>query len=255
VSDGGERIVPGAARLLIRPDEAPGYVSRALELCPDLTVVGVAGPGDALATDHALKALAAVHERFPHLIKCVSTNGLLLAEKINDVTAAGVTTLTVTVNAVNPDILGRLNDGIVYKGSYLTGRRAQELLIENQLKGIGAAAAAGLTVKVNAVFAPGVNGRHVPEVAKAAAEWGASLFNIIPLIAQCGMSGEREPTCAETDALRREVEKYLPVFRHCRHCRADAVGAIGGKDHSEQIYGTRPQEAPPGRSVETFSHG
>ena len=51
---------PGVARSVMTPEAAVAKVEEALVLCPELTVVGVAGPGDSLATDHALAALRAV---------------------------------------------------------------------------------------------------------------------------------------------------------------------------------------------------
>ncbi|MBQ8935677.1 MAG: nitrogen fixation protein NifB, partial [Oscillospiraceae bacterium] len=43
---------PGVASGIITPEEAVDVVRRAVELCPDITVAGVAGPGDTLATPY-----------------------------------------------------------------------------------------------------------------------------------------------------------------------------------------------------------
>jgi nitrogen fixation protein NifB len=177
----------------------------------------------------------------------MSTNGLLLSEKIRDVTDAGVNMLTVTVNAVDPVILNELNDGIFYHGELLTGEEAGLILIKNQLDGIRLAVDAGLIVKVNTVLVPGINDNHIRAVARAAARRGASICNIIPLIPQHRLSHLPAPSCAEIDRARNEAERYMPVFRHCEHCRADAVGMLGGKDFGDRIYRTRV--------TETFSHG
>jgi len=45
-------IRPGVSQVLLTPEEAVGVVGRALELCPAITVVGIAGPGESLATPH-----------------------------------------------------------------------------------------------------------------------------------------------------------------------------------------------------------
>jgi nitrogen fixation protein NifB len=238
---------------LIAPGDAVHYVEKAMALCRSLTVVGVAGPGEAFATGHALAALGAVHERYPKLIKCVSTNGLRLPERVGEALAAGVTTLSVTVNAIDTDVLARMNDGVVTGGEYRSDRNAGQTLIDNQLAGISLASAAGVKVKVNAVYAPDINGAHIPEIAEAVAARGACVFNVIPLIARYKLRDERAPSCAETEALRGKVEKYLPVFRRCRRCRADAAGTIGGPDYAPRLYGRgygRERQAE-----NTFSHG
>jgi nitrogen fixation protein NifB len=177
----------------------------------------------------------------------MSTNGLLLPEKIGDVIEAGVRTLTVTVNAVDPVILSRLNDGIVWRGDFLSGEEAGLILIKNQLEGIRLASKAGMIVKVNTVLVPEINGGHIRAVARAVAKRGASICNIIPLIPQHKLSELPAPSCAEIDRARGDAESHIPVFRHCQHCRADSVGPLGGRDFGERLYQTR--------AVETFSHG
>ena len=48
---------------------------------------------------------------------------------------------------------------------------------------------------------------------------------------------------------RQQAERYIRVFRHCQHCRADAAGIPGGTDVSKQLY-IRPITLE-----NTFSHG
>ena len=127
---------PGGSRKLVAPEEAPGIVARALELCPAIGVIGIAGPGDTLATSHAIRTFTLLHERFPQLINCLSTNGLLLEEKAEQIVAAGVETVTVTVNAVEPSTLDRVCSGIIYRGNSLSGMEAMDFLIAKQLAGI-----------------------------------------------------------------------------------------------------------------------
>ena len=99
-----------------QPEEAVTYVERALTFCPELSVIGIAGPGDTLATDNALKTFRLLGEKFPQLLKCMSTNGLLLNERAQEVIEAGIDTLTVTVNAVDPAIEAKMINGLVYHG-------------------------------------------------------------------------------------------------------------------------------------------
>lgn len=239
---------PGVAAGLLRPEEAPDVVGRALAFCPEITVVGVAGPGDALASHHGLEALKCVHERFPSLIKCLSTNGLLLVDKLDQILEAGVKTLTVTVNAVDPEIAAEITPCVVYKQESCLGRPAGELLITNQLAGIALAALSGIAVKVNTVLIPDVNSDHIGQLAKAVAGAGAERINIIPLIPQHKMNDKKAPSCTELQETRKEAEKYLPVFKHCRQCRADSIGKLGGKDYRFEVY--KDLEVPM-----TFSHG
>jgi nitrogen fixation protein NifB len=238
---------PGVSRGILTPAEAVDTVGRALELCPQITVVGIAGPGDTLATDHALETFELVDRKYPQLIKCLSTNGLELLHKAERVIDAGVRTITVTINAVDPAILEKICAGIVYLGSHLTGRDAAEILITAQLAGISRIVELGSLVKVNMVLVPGVNDQHVEAVAKTVTNAGATMINLIPLIPQFEFENLEPPSCSELHAAREVAEKYLQVFRHCKHCRADACGIPGsGVDLADKLYD---------RQMETFSHG
>ena len=80
-----------------------------------ITVVGVAGPGDSLANEATFEFFEKINEVKPDLIKCMSTNGLLLPKYAEKIAELGVNTVTVTVNAVDPEILKEINGFIVYE--------------------------------------------------------------------------------------------------------------------------------------------
>ena len=240
---------PGVTGEVIQPADTVGYIERALRFCPEISVVGIAGPGDTLASDNAIKTFELVRKHFPKLLKCMSTNGLLLKERADELIRVGIDTLTVTVNAVDPAIQARIINGLVYHGKRYEGVAAAEILIRNQLAGIRKVAAAGMVVKVNTVLIKEINFFHIKEVAKAVSEAGASIYNIIPLIPQHDLKDCSIPTCAEIEQVRAEAGKYIDVFRHCQHCRADAVGVPGKNNFSREVYqgGLKVKE--------TFSHG
>lgn len=239
---------PGVTYGILTPEKAVETVLKALELCPQISVVGIAGPGDTLATPHALKTFKLVHEAFPDLIKCLSTNGLMLEHYAYKLADVGVSTVTVTVNAVYPHILSQIVSHIVFEGKKYVGEEAAGILINKQLKGIAIMSHLGIIVKVNSVLIPGVNENHFQEIAKMVKKAGAGLFNIIPLIPQHELGQIPVPTCKQLNNAREAAELYLEVFRHCRHCRADACGIPGKTDLSRVLYGVQS-------SLETFSHG
>lgn len=240
---------PGVASAIISPQEAVEVVRKAVALCPDITVAGVAGPGDTLATPYALETFRLIKEELPGIIKCMSTNGLLLSKFADEIIDVGIDSLTVTVNAVDPEIQARICGGITYQGKRCEGVAAAELLIANQLAGIRKVADAGTTVKVNTVLIPEINAQHVAEVARTVSEAGARIYNIIPLIPQHKLAWCSAPGCDLISSTRREAEEYINVFRHCQRCRADAAGIPGGADVSAQLY------VRPVRLENTFSHG
>ncbi len=240
---------PGVTTTVLKPEESIKILKKALSLCPEITVAGIAGPGDTLATDYALKTFKLIKKEFPSLLRCMSTNGLLLNEKANEIIDAGIDSLTVTVNAVDSEIESKLNDYIIYHGKKITGKEGAEILIRNQIDGIKKITKAGITVKVNTVFVPEINGNHIEKIAYSVAEAGADKYNIIPLIPAAQLKSARAPNCAELEEARNAAGQYIELFLHCNHCRADAAGIPGKKEISHLLY-------PAGFSVkENYSHG
>ncbi len=238
---------PGVAASLVAPEESTRIVERARRVCPELTVVGIAGPGDPLATDHALTTLRLVHERFPDMILCLSTNGLALPEKAEEIAAVGVKALTVTVNAVDADVLARICAYVRLDGVTFTGAEGARRLIAAQIEGIKKMVRLGVAVKINTVLIPGINDMGIDEIARAVSAAGASMINIIPLIPQFEFASMAAPSADSLKTAQDEAGAHLSVFTHCRQCRADACGVPGaGKDYGLELYG---------RVAPTFSHG
>lgn len=240
---------PGVTRSILTPTEALEVVDKSIQLCPDITVVGIAGPGDTLASNKALQTFTLIKEKHPKLLKCMSTNGLLLNERADELIELGIDTLTVTVNGVDKNIVSKIVSKIIYHQKVYVGESAAEILIENQIAGIEKMARAGVTIKVNSVLIKEINEEHIKEIARTVGSVGASIYNIIPLIPRHKLAHCKEPTCKEIDGARRIAGEYIDVFRHCMRCRADAIGLLGGKDISSQIYREKLDV------VETFSHG
>ncbi|WP_461247567.1 radical SAM protein [Treponema sp. R6D11] len=231
-----DEMCPGVAARILTPEQAVQTIDEAFKLCPELTVVGVAGPGDALADDCALQTFRLVDKKFPQLTKCISTNGLGLPDKIQELSDVGLKHLTVTVNAVDPNIGEKIISHISFNGETITGEKAAEILLSRQLEGIKAANKLGMEIKINTVLVPAVNSGHITEIAKTISALGVNYHNIIPLIPRGEFAGTAAPDCSMLEAARREAEAVLPVFRNCAHCRADACGIPGISDFSRKLY-------------------
>ena len=218
---------PGVSSGVMTPEQAADRVDKVLTEIDNLRVVGVAGPGEALANEETLQALKLVHQRHPELIKCIASNGLMLPEMIPQILEAGVHSVTVTINAFDPKVGAQIYSWVRYHNTTYRGEEGAKLLVEKQFAGVEAAAKAGLIVKVNTVLVPEINADQIEPIAKMAAEKGAVLMNIIPMIPLYKFADLRAPECADLEAARSIAEKYLPQFRLCKQCRADACGVPG----------------------------
>ncbi len=228
---------PGVSAKIIRPSEVEAYITQILSLEPRIEVVGVAGPGDALANEETFEALTIVKERFPELKICVATNGLALPKRLHRLLEVGMKFLTVTVNAATPKTGARLVRFVKDERRCFTGVEGAALLLERQLEGIALAAEAGVRVKINTVLVPGVNDHEMAEIARLVARAGASLMNIIPLIPLGEFRKLKPPTNREILRARREASRFMPQFLSCKRCRADAFGVPGEGDCSLNTLG------------------
>ncbi len=218
---------PGITSTVLTPDEAVERVRALTGRNDRLTVVGIAGPGDALANAATYHVLRQINHQFPDLTLCLSTNGLLLPDSLEQIIAAGVQSLTVTINAVSTDTAASMYEWIMYEGRRYEGREAAQRMIRNQWQGLFHAVRSGLAVKVNTVFIPGVNDAEIPLIARRAGSLGAHIMNILPLIPQAGFAHLKRPDHKALAEMRSRCSPFLSQMSHCRQCRADACGTLG----------------------------
>lgn len=218
---------PGITSKVLTPSEALERVRTLVNRNERISVIGIAGPGDPLANDTTFETLRAINSEFPELILCVSTNGLYLSDRLEDLVKAGVRSLTITINAVRPETAEKIYSWVLYRGCKYTGREAADCLLYNQWRGLRNAVEAGLIVKINSVLIPGVNDEDIPLVAWLAGSRDADLMNIIPLIPQAEFKYLQRPTHEEITSIRNICKTYISQMTHCRQCRADACGVLG----------------------------
>ena len=219
---------PGVTSKVVTPEEALQVVRDAKQssLGKYLNVVGIAGPGDPLANPGTFETLALVKESFPDLSLCLSTNGLLLPEKIDDLVRLGISHLTVTVNTLDEGTASAIYSYIQWKNHTYIGIDAAKILIDNQLRGITMAAEAGITIKVNTVVIPGLNDSGLEALAHEVKRRGAHLHNLVPLIPQGKFARRLSPEVDEMKEHRHKLAQILPQMTHCQQCRADAIGLV-----------------------------
>jgi nitrogen fixation protein NifB len=218
---------PGVTTRVLSPTEAIEMVKKVMAKFTYIKVLGIAGPGEPLANDETFETLRLAKDLFPNLIKCISTNGLLLPAKVDLLEKYDVGNVTVTWNALTPDVGEQIYSWVTWEGKRITGREGAALLLENQIRGIQEAVKRHMIVKVNCVYIPGVNDMQIPDIAKKSSELGVYTFNVIHLIPQYKFAGVTPPTPAMKRQMQDECSKYIRQMRHCQRCRADAIGRLG----------------------------
>ncbi len=227
---------PGVTSKVLTPHQALHYLDRALELSPNISVVGIAGPGDPFANpEETMETLRLVRQKYPDMLLCVATNGLNVLPYIEELAELGVSHVTLTINAVDPEAGAEIYAWVRHRKKVYRDRKAAELLLGNQLEALRMLKKKGVIAKINAIIIPGINDRHVIEVAKTVSELGADIFNALPYYntEETVFENIPEPHPELVTAIQDETAQYLPQMKHCARCRADAIGIIGQENNDE----------------------
>lgn len=233
---------PGVTSAVLAPEEALERVEEVSRVMPNLSVVGIAGPGDPLANpDETFRTFELLRDRFPDMKRCMSTNGLMLIEHADRIHELGIDHVTVTLNAVDPEIGARIYSHVILDGQRHFGREGASVLLERQLLGLRMLRERAILTKVNIVMVPGVNDDHIPVIARRVNDLGAFIINVIGLIPtpNTPFADLRGPTPSERKRVQDQCEGFIRQMRWCRQCRSDAIGLLG-HDLSSSMFESGP---------------
>jgi len=234
---------PGVTSEVLTPALALTKYRLVKEKIQELTVVGIAGPGDALADwQYTKQTIEKIKEVDPDIIFCLSTNGLLLPKYAPEIVDLGIHYVTVTMNAIDPAIGAQIYKFVSYEGKHHEGTEAAALLYKNQVAGIRYLIEHNVLVKINIVMIKGINDRHIPEVVSKVKELGVFMTNIMPLIPAQGSAFAEFPQTSmkEINEMRNLCQLDIRQMRHCQQCRADAVGLLDEDRSSEFRISSSP---------------
>lgn len=221
---------PGVTSAVLSPAQAMVYLEEVLRQKPNISVVGIAGPGDPFANAaQTLETCRRVRERYPDMMLCVATNGLNVAPYLDELARLKVSHVTVTVNAVDPGISAEIYAWMRIDKRVKRAEEGAEILLQRQLEAVKGLKARAITVKVNSIIIPGINEDHIEAVARKMKGLGVDLFNCMPYHPSAGSDFEHleEPSAETVKAIRKAAGQHVKQMRHCTRCRSDAVGMLG----------------------------
>ncbi len=221
---------PGVVSSVLTPVQAVAYLGELDKRLDQLSVVGIAGPGDPFANpEQTLETMRLAHKEFPEKIFCLSTNGLNLEPYIDEIAELNVSHVTITINALDTKVLAQIYKWVRFNKKVYRGEEGAKILLNRQLACIPKLKAKGITVKINSVLVPGVNHDEIPKVAEKCAELGADVINCIPLIptADTPFAEVEKPDAKLLFKVRALASDHLKLMSHCARCRADAAGLLG----------------------------
>lgn len=224
---------PGVTSSVLMPLQASHYFRALKEKLSNLSVVGIAGPGDPFANpDETLATIELIEKEFPDMIFCLSSNGLELEPYIDRISKLNVSHVTITINSLNIETLAKIYSWVRYENKIYRGMEASLILLERQLSCIKKLKEKGIIVKINTVVIPGINDQDIEELAKKVAAMGADTMNCIPMYPTADTLFENleEPSKEMMSGIKQQISKYIKPMGHCARCRADAAGLLGHDD-------------------------
>ncbi|HEY3327519.1 MAG TPA: nitrogenase cofactor biosynthesis protein NifB [Novimethylophilus sp.] len=232
---------PGVVSQKLTPEQAVKKVIAVASEIPQMTVLGIAGPGDALASPQkTFETFRMLQEQAPDIKLCLSTNGLALPDYVDEICKYNIDHVTITINMIDAAVGEKIYPWIFYNHKRYYGREAAQILTDRQMLGLEMLTKRGVLTKINSVLIPGINDEHLYEVNRAVKSRGAFLHNIMPLISEAehgtvfGLTGQRGPSAQELKDVQDACMGGANLMRHCRQCRADAVGLLG-EDRSDEF--------------------
>lgn len=213
---------PGVTSALLGTKNVLHLLNNYIKIYPDLKIVGIAGPGEALAEPEVVyNSFKIIRDNFPELKLCLSTNGFAVSENIELIKELHIDYITVTINTLNTKTASKI---------YVTNDIEQ--FISKQIKAIEILKDLKVKTKINSVVIPGINVDDLVEVAQFAQKNGVLAQNLIPFIPVKGSVFEslKVPLPEEIENIRLACSKYIKQISHCKRCRADAVGSLSSDE-------------------------
>jgi nitrogen fixation protein NifB len=201
------RVVPPTGALI--------WLAENIQQGAEIRAVDLDGPGDPLAEiECTMETLDLIRREYPDLALSVTTLGLHGEKHAPSLAAAGVTIVTLLVDAVDRKVAEKLYAWIRPGRKTIPLAQATELLMDEQLRAVKAFKAAGCKVTVRSMVYPGFNDDHIEEIARVMAESGAEAMTLVPY--RTGADPEEQllspPDTATMQRLQEKAAKYLETF-------------------------------------------
>ena len=214
-----EKTLPRA----LSPDQAINWLDYLVSQGERLQVINISGPGDPLATPELTgQILGLVRGKYPGVSLCLTTLGLGAAGLARQLAEPGLAHVSILLDAVDPEVAGKIFAWIRPGAKTLPLKEACELLVEEQAAGISALCEQGIKVLAKTTIYPGVNTEHISQIAQKAAGLGVSAMKLFPFQAK----DDEHPRPAwealpeELSHAARQAGRFLPTqlvdLAYCR---------------------------------------
>jgi nitrogen fixation protein NifB len=165
----------------VPPTGALTWLAENLRQGAPIGTVDLDGPGDPLAEiECTMATLELIRGKYPDLALSLTTLGLHGEKYAKSLAAAGVTSVTLLVDAVSRPVAEKLYAWIRPERKTVPLAQAGTMLIDEQSLAVQAFKAAGCRVRVRSTVYPGINDGHLEEIARVMAGLGVEAMTLAP---------------------------------------------------------------------------
>ncbi|MDP4094914.1 MAG: radical SAM protein [Bacillota bacterium] len=192
------------------PRQAVNWVENVAGKNQRARVIKISGPCEPLYNYQTFEVLKRLAGHSQDYILSVSTNGILLAEKADELARLNVKRVEVSINAISANAISRLYSRIVKDGNVIVNpEELSNIILNGQFEGIKACLKHGISVGVNISYFPGINDGDIPNIAQKCSEYGVSDICIIGCKPNGKFKNLRTPLIDEILPVQNEISKYV----------------------------------------------
>ncbi len=245
---------PDAEARAIPPFGALKWLEENIQQGAEIARVELDGPGDPLADiESTFETLQLLGRKYPDLKLSLATLGLNGEKYARELMAAGVTAITLLVDAADREVAEKLYAWIRPGKKTVPLAQAAAMLVEEQPLAAKAFKEAGCEVTIRTTVYPGINDDQVAKIARVMAGCGAEAFRLVPC---SGVASEEDQLLSPPDreTMQRLAEiaaKYLettiaPAREH--HLGVDCP-SVNGACETPAMQGLKPSKTRPNIAV------
>jgi nitrogen fixation protein NifB len=201
---------PESLSRVMTPRQAVRWAAAVSRKNRKIKVLKISGPGEPLCNVQTFEVLRRLKYEMPDFVYCVSTNGLLLEEKADELAAVGVRSVDVSMNAFSKAAAARLYSRVIKGSSIITSpAELADCIYNSQTGGIKRCMDMGIKVKINAVYFPGVNDGDIDSIAVWCLKMGIENICLIAGMSPGKFSTLRLPSISELIGIQQKLLKVI----------------------------------------------
>lgn len=201
---------PGTRSKVMTPRQAVNWAVSCANKNKRIRVIKITGPGEPLFNAQTFDVLKRLNSELPDYIYSVSTNGLLLKDKVKELLRLNVKIVEVSLNSLQLETGSKMYSRLSLYGFVLTEKNnITSILLDNQKEGIRLCVENGIAVRVNTVYLPGVNDKDVINISNLCRTLGVESMRLISAGSEGKLKGVRTPAMNELNMFCEALMKNM----------------------------------------------